>query len=157
MMIFLLFTVATVAQQICTSNYDCPDLSQQGCCGGICTNYANFTDTCRVNVKNRPIGALCSHNLDCSSACCGNTGSKSNECVAPLLDCKNQIPISAFILIVVILLAVLSMIFIALSRMEEKAKRKKLEKLRRELMVKEAALDAEMESQNALFITSNDD
>ena len=45
--IFVLMVVGVaLAQQNCTSNYDCPDMSQQGCCGGICTDYSNFTPTC---------------------------------------------------------------------------------------------------------------
>ena len=154
--IFVLMVGVASAQQICTSNYDCPDLAQQGCCGGICTNYSNFTATCQVTVKNRPMGAMCTENLDCSSACCGNTGSRSDECVAPLLDCKNQIPITAFILIVIILIAVLSLIFIAPARKEEKAKRQKIERLKRELREKESALAAESQG-NLMFTTSDDD
>ena len=99
------------------------------------------------------MGAMCRENLDCSSACCGNTGSKSDECVAPLLDCKNQIPITAFILIVLLLITVLSLIFIALTRKEARAKRQKLERLKRELRENESALAVESQS-NLMFTTS---
>ena len=118
--------------QNCTSNFECnnPNPVVMGCCPSdpsdpnsqkYCYEY---TESLCTEIENRPLDAYCTENKQCGDSCCGQD---SGKCVAPLLDCKGQLPIWAFSTIILSLFTFLFIFWKVLDHKEKQYKRKKKE------------------------------
>ena len=68
---------------------------------------------------------MCEFNDQCGDTCCG---AESNQCVAPLLDCKDQMPLAAFISVMSISLLALLVLYYLFDRLERKRKIDRIKK-----------------------------
>ena len=113
-----------VEVETCDQNWNCSSNPVTiGCCNGICTEYTDETHCADTN--NRPLTAFCTENSQCGDSCCSLSAS---ICVAPLLDCKHQLPLWAFATIITVIFIGLLICYKLADRMEKKQKKIKREK-----------------------------
>ena len=109
----------------CSDNWDCPNVYTMGCCQGMCIEYGGADKELCADTTNRPLEAPCDVNVQCGDSCCSQT---RNICVAPLLDCKKQLPLWAFITAVSTIFVFLGVCWKVADAAEKKTKKRRREK-----------------------------
>ena len=101
-----------------------------GCCGiGVMVDGVLVGKTCTLytdkkcdGLQNRPLNSPCANNLQCADSCCSL---EDDVCVAPLLNCKNQIPLWLFMTILGAMLAIILLAWKITDHYEKKDKKAK--------------------------------